>query len=85
MVIAAIIATIRCARTPDSDADRPARKDVASLLWASAVGMALVALRSRYNLNTKSFYICSGLLIPVVLVVLFLLARLIARYRDERQ
>ena len=80
---AAAAAVVRWRKTPPWDDEHDARRDMALLVVTAAVGLGLVAVRARYLLATRSFYLCTWLLIPPALAAIVLTVRLLARYRQE--
>lgn len=81
---AAMAAVFRWRRTPHWDDDYEARRDTALLFVTAAAGLCLVAIRARYLLTSRSFYICSGMLVLPALIAIALTVRLLVRYRRQQ-
>ena len=77
------VAYIRWNKTPAWDDEHAARGDMVRLLLAVLIGLVGATLRTRLPLGSVGFWICTLLLLPVAVVVLFYIRRLFGAYRQS--
>lgn len=83
MALLAAGATLRWRRTAPYDPEYTARGDMARLMGVFVVAQAVVLARSFLKPASTGFWVCSALLLPVVIAVVALLRRLFAAYREK--
>ena len=78
-----LLTGVRWIRTPEPHPDYAARRDTLLLAALLLTGQSIMLLRERFATLPAVFWLCSGLLVPVLTAILTVLWRLVQSYRKS--